>query len=191
MHVCVGASLLVLYLFKAVLFSQEKPTVWNPWSGNSFVVIFTIFLSPHTSINQVITVGESKILCLYYIFLLPDFALPITQGERKRRCKPESVISILWKNPLSSLCSLGVSKSCLTLQLPSSDPCFHTPWQKCLPSSPLLQCHDVWGKMFTSWEGAQLYSVRCPKWKLWGLELKLNCCICLPLGPEAALCSSV
>lgn len=84
MHVCVGASLLVLYLFKAVLFSQERTTVWNTWSGNSFVVIFTIFLSPHTSINQVITVGESKILCLYYIFLLPDFALLInkeSEGE--------------------------------------------------------------------------------------------------------------
>lgn len=41
---------------------------------------------------------------------------------------------------LSSLCSVRVSKSSLTLQLPSSNPCFHTPWQKCLSPSPLFQC---------------------------------------------------
>lgn len=36
--------------------------------------------------------------------------------------------------PLSSLCFVGLSRSCPALQLPGSGPCFHVPWQKCQPS---------------------------------------------------------
>lgn len=174
-------------------------TVWNIWSGNCFMVIFTnFFLSPWTSINQVIPVGEGKFLCLYYIFInwfCTTDSIRKSEGEEDTNQKVSKTFCAKKSDailPLSSLCCLGLSGSRPTLQLPSSGPCSHVPLQKCLrpfTTSPVPWCLgkaslQTRKELWCIQPDAQTGNLEDQNWDL-------NHCILLPLCLEVALCSAL
>lgn len=79
MYACMYVCLCVGFVdFKTAFVFQRRELLSEIFDQETLLWLFSrIILSLQTSINQVIPAGESKILCLYYIYLLPGFALLI------------------------------------------------------------------------------------------------------------------
>lgn len=113
------------------------------------MVIFTIsfYLLECLEIRQFL-LEEAKFFAFITFFITwvcPDY-IRKSEGEDDTNQKVSKTSSAKKSGvnlPLCSLQSLGLSRSCPTLQLPCPGQCFHAPWQKCLPPftiPPVLWC---------------------------------------------------
>lgn len=156
MDVCVSLCCFCSFLRLHLLFKGENYCLKDSIRKLFFGYIHKFSGSCHTSVSQIIPTGESKILCLYYIFITWFCgADSVRQSERKEDKKTESVKNVLCKKSgaiwtLSSLCSLGLCGSCPTLRLRN----MHFPIQvhismlysrNTLLPSPASQHQGVWG----------------------------------------------